>query len=259
MPVAIIGGSGFHTWALFRREETVSITTSYASHPVEVFRGSIDGVSEILFIPRHGTGHSVPPHRINYRANIRALKDAGASAVVSIAAVGGITARATPGSLMIPDQVLDYTYGREHTFFDGQDGVVAHVDMTEPYCEALRERLIDVARRSELGAVEGGTYAATQGPRFETPAEVIRLERDGADVVGMTGMPEAALAKELQLAYATVALIVNPAAGKAGGGISMEQVREWLARGRSKVEALLTGAIPLIGDDVYAVPSPMQP
>jgi 5'-deoxy-5'-methylthioadenosine phosphorylase len=216
-------------------------------------------MNEILFIPRHGPGHSLPPHRINYRANISALEERGVTAVLAVAAVGGITPPAAPGSLMIPNQILDYTYGRAHTFFDGEDGVAGHVDMTEPYCEALRRRLIEAAGRAGVSLAEQGTYAATQGPRFETAAEIDRLERDGADVVGMTGMPEAALAREAQLAYATIAMVVNPAAGRAGGDITMEMIQGWLTYGRSQVETLLDAAVPVVCGETYSVPAPMIP
>lgn len=255
--VAVIGGSGFHRWERFEHAATHTIGTPFAVEPVEVLEGSLAG-HDILFVPRHGREHSLPPHLINYRANLWALKELDVVAVVAIATVGGISPAAAPGGLMIPDQVLDYTYGRAQTFHDGTNGVVAHVDMTEPYCEALRRRLLEAAAQGGIDTVDGGTYAATQGPRFETAAEVLRLERDGADVVGMTGMPETALAKELRLAYATIAIIVNPAAGKAHGGISMQQVREWQSAGRVQVEKLLVGAIPAIREEVYDVPPPLM-
>lgn len=256
MTVAVIGGSGFRGWSGFRHTETLAVRTPYAPDAVRLFKGTLGG-AEVLFIPRHGPDHSLPPHRINYRANIRALKEYGVTAVLAVAAVGGITPGASPGALMIPDQILDYTYGRAHTFFDGEDGIAGHVDMTEPYCEALRQRLVEAAGRAGVDLLTTGTYAVTQGPRFETPAEIDRLERDGADVVGMTGMPEAALAKEAQLPYAAVAMVVNPAAGRAGGDVTMGTIRRWLAYGRSRVETLLEAAVPLVQGDTFAVPPPM--
>ncbi|MGA8260019.1 MAG: S-methyl-5'-thioinosine phosphorylase [Arenicellales bacterium] len=258
MTVGIIGGSGFRRWEKFHHVETVAIETPYTPQAVRLFKGTL-GANEILFIPRHGPEHSLPPHRINYRANISALKEYGVTAVLAIAAVGGITSAARPGSLMIPDQILDYTYGRAHTFFDGEDGVAGHVDMTEPYCEALRRRLVEAAGRAGIELAGRGTYAATQGPRFETAAEIDRLERDGADVVGMTGMPEAALAREAQLAYAAIAMVVNPAAGRAGGDITMVEIERWLVHGRSQVESLLDAAVPVVCADTYSVPPPMIP
>lgn len=258
MAVAVIGGSGFHRWDLFEHSTTHAVETPYAAEPVQIFSGSLAG-HDIAFLPRHGPDHSLPPHLINYRANLWALKTLDVTAVVAIATVGGISSAAAPGVLMIPDQVLDYTYGRAQTFYDGSDGIVGHVDMTEPYNGALRRRLVEAAGRCGVPVVDGGTYAATQGPRFETAAEIDRLERDGADVVGMTGMPEAVLAKELQLAYAAIAIIVNPAAGRADGGISMEQVRAWQGAGRAQAEKLLAAAVPVVRDDEFTVPPPMVP
>ncbi len=258
MTVAVIGGSGFHRWETFQHAATHAVATPYSAEPALVLQGSLAG-HDIVFMPRHGPDHSLPPHRINYRANIWALKDHGVSAVIAIATVGGISPAARPGALLIPDQVLDYTHGRDATFYDGADGGVAHVDMTEPYCDALRRRIVEASARCGAEMVDGGTYAATQGPRFETAAEIKCLERDGADVVGMTGMPEAALARELQLAYAAVCIVVNPAAGMAEGGISMEQVRAWQRSGRSQVEALLASAVPAISDEVFEVPPPLIP
>jgi len=258
MTIAVIGGSGFQRWAAFTAVRTVAVQTPYATEPVSLLDGTLAG-HPLTFIPRHGSGHSLPPHRVNYRANIWALKEHGAHAVVAIATVGGISSHASPGSLMIPDQILDYTYGRGHTFFDGEDGDVAHADMTEPYCETLRRSLLRTAERLEMPLSGRGTYAATQGPRFETPAEIRRLERDGADVVGMTGMPEAALARELQLPYAAVALVANPAAGRAEGVISMEQIREVVGAARHRVEQLLAAVIPQIENEVFSIPAPMRP
>jgi len=256
--VAVIGGSGFHRWERLEQSGIRRVTTPYADEPVRIVEASLAG-HDIAFLARHGDGHSLPPHRINYRANLWALKQIEASAVVAIATVGGISPVAAPGALMIPEQILDYTWGRPQTFFDGDDGVVGHVDMTEPYCEALRGHLIAAAERGKLDIVRGGIYAATEGPRFETAAEIRRLERDGADVVGMTGMPEAALAKELRLAYAAIAIVVNPAAGKAAGGISMEQVKQWQKTGREQAETLLVNAVPAIRGETFDVPPPMNP
>lgn len=258
MTVAVIGGSGFHRWERFDDARSLSVATPYAAEPVHVFAGSLDG-NGLVFLARHGRDHTLPPHLINYRTNIWALKELEVDAVLAIATVGGISSTALPGVLMIPDQMLDYTWGREQTFYDAADGVVGHVDMTEPYCEGLRSRLVEAGARSGVNPVDGGTYAATQGPRFETAAEIRRLERDGADVVGMTGMPEAALAKELQLAYAAIAIVVNPAAGKDDGGISTEQVRQWQDAGRRQVETLLAAAVPAIHGETFAVPPPLFP
>jgi len=256
--VAIIGGSGFRSWSRLARCEAREVPTPFATEPVTVATGALDGHS-VVFLPRHGQDHSVPPHRINYRANIRALAVLQVDAVIAIATVGGITDIAPPGSLLIPDQILDYTWGRAHTFFDGDDGRVGHVDMSEPYCEGLRQRLLEAADGAGITLGRRGTYAATQGPRFETAGEIRRLEKDGADVVGMTGMPEAALAREAQLPYAAVALVVNPAAGKSAGGISTVDLRNWLEAGLRGVGELLEAAVPLADGCRLEVPGPLEP
>ncbi len=195
---------------------------------------------EVVFLPRHGAGHTIPPHMINYCANIWALKEIGISEVISIAAVGGITAELTPSRLAIPDQIIDYTAGRQNTFYDGDKGEVVHIDFTHPYNEKLRSKIIKAAKHAKIDISNGGTYGATQGPRLETAAEIDRMEKDGCDMVGMTGMPEAALARELDLSYATCAVIVNPAAGRNGEKeISMKQIEQHLEKGMQQVKKLL--------------------
>jgi 5'-methylthioadenosine phosphorylase/5'-methylthioinosine phosphorylase len=197
--------------------------TPFGSPSAPIVRGLLGG-RELLFLPRHGADHSIPPHRINYRANIWALKDLDVDRIVALAAVGGIGADYGPRVLAIPDQIVDYTYGRSHSFYDGDGSEVVHIDFTRPYCEDLRRALIDAGARAGVALIDGGTYAATQGPRLETAAEILRLERDGCDLVGMTGMPEAALAKELGLCYACCAFVVNWGAGMTAGEIRMEEI-----------------------------------
>jgi len=240
--LAVIGGSGFasmHRLELLREERPV---TPYGPTSASVLCGRL-GDLELLFLPRHGAEHSIPPHRINYRANLQALKDLGAERVVGLAAVGGIGRSYGPGVVAVPDQLIDYTYDRKHTFCDGDSGAVVHVDFTQPYCEDLRQTLLGAARAAAIGFVAGGTYGVTQGPRLETAAEVRRLERDGCHLVGMTGMPEAALARELGLCYACCAFVVNWAAGKAGGELRMEEIEANVRRGAETVGRLLA-AIP---------------
>jgi 5'-methylthioadenosine phosphorylase len=176
---------------------------------------------EVMFLARHGYGHTIPPHQVNYRANLWALHDQGARRVIAATSVGGIRADLVPGTLVVPDQLIDYTHGREFTYFDGKDKAVTHIDFTRPYNESLRRQILTAAKHAGEVCMEGGVHAVMQGPRLETAAEINRLERDGADMVGMTGMPEAALAKELGLAYATIAVVVNHAAGR---GNSRDQV-----------------------------------
>lgn len=241
--IAIIGGSGLanlKNLEIVRREV---IRTPYGEPSAPVVIGKLHGV-EVLFLPRHGPGHTIPPHKVNYRANIWALKETGISKVVAVAAVGSITGLA-PGKLMVTDQIIDYTYGREHTYTIGNGGIGTHVDFTQPYCQKLRQVFIEAAKASNIEIAEKGTYGATQGPRFESAAEISRLERDGVDVVGMTGMPEAGLARELGLCYATIAVCANPAAGKGGGSIDIKQVEETLNKGMENVRKLLENVIPL--------------
>lgn len=243
--VAIIGGSGLTDLKNLQIARRETIRTPYGEPSGPMAFGRLGG-REVVFLPRHGPDHTIPPHRINYRANIWALKQAGAGRIIAVAAVGGISAHLNAADLVFPDQIIDYTYGRAHTFFDGEQNKVTHVDFTYPYCKELRGALVEAARQAGIEATGTGTYAATQGPRFETAAEIRRLERDGADMVGMTGMPEAALARELDLRYATIAVVVNRAAGKEASTISLKEIEAHLEKGMSKVRALLEHAIPLI-------------
>lgn len=236
--LGIIGGSGLNKLEGFSIERSERVITPYGTPSSPLFHGVFNG-RPVVFLPRHGEGHVVPPHRINYRANIWALKEAGIDRLVAVAAVGGITEHCGPGVICIPDQLIDYTWGREHSFFDGQDNKVVHVDFTEPYCEALRQDLLQAAQQSGQTVHPKGCYAATQGPRLESVAEIKRLENDGCDLVGMTGMPEAGLAKELELCYACCALSVNWAAGKAEGPITMQEIEHNISQGMGRIHALL--------------------
>ncbi len=243
---AIIGGSGLTDLKNLKITRREVMRTPYGEPSAPLVYGSLAG-QEVVFLPRHGAGHTIPPHEVNYRANIWALKRAGVERVIAVNAVGGIA----PGylgaaQLVFPDQIVDYTYGRQHTFFGSEARQVTHVDFTEPYCPELRRLLIEAGTQAGLLHVARGTYGATQGPRFESAAEIRRMERDGADIVGMTGMPEAALARELGLCYACIAVVVNPAAGKAAGPISLKEIEHNLETGMARVRQLLERAIPLI-------------
>jgi 5'-deoxy-5'-methylthioadenosine phosphorylase len=243
--LAIIGGSGLtklKNLAITRREV---LRTPYGEPSAPLVFGNLGG-QDAVFLARHGQGHTIPPHEVNYRANVWALKDAGATHVIAVNAVGGITAAMTSGRLVIPDQIIDYTYGRAHTFFGLEQKPVTHIDFTWPYCQPLRTALIEAARRAGLEAAEQGTYGATQGPRFESIAEIRRMERDGADIVGMTGMPETSLARELGLCYASIAVVANPAAGKAEGTISLREIERTLEHGMEKVRSLLEQVLPML-------------
>jgi len=242
--VAIIGGSGLTRLKDLRIIRREVVRTPYGEPSAPMVFGELSG-HEILFLPRHGAGHTIPPHEVNYRANIWALREAGVRNVIAVNAVGGISPDfVSPETIAVPDQVIDYTWGRAHTFFGGENKKVEHVDFTGPYCEQLRAQIIAAASKAKLTIVPRGTYAATQGPRFESTAEIRRIERDGGDIVGMTGMPEAGLARELDLCYACIAMVVNPAAGKSDEIISLEEIKHYLASGMGKVRALLEAVIP---------------
>ncbi len=243
MTLAIIGGSGLAQLAGLEVTRRGAERTPYGEPSGALTFGRLRG-REVIFLARHGDGHTIPPHEVNYRANLWALREAGAREVVSVASVGGIRSDLGPGTLVVPHQIIDYTWGRRSTFFEGGKGPVTHVDFTRPYAEPVRRRLLDAAQACGERLLDGAVYATTQGPRLETAAEIDRLERDGADVVGMTGMPEAALARELDLAYAAIAVVVNHAAGRgeSAAGVRLEGIehvlQQAIARARRVLEAL---------------------
>jgi 5'-methylthioinosine phosphorylase len=210
--LAVIGGTGVYKLAELDGVESHLPQTRYGlpSGPVRV--GTFAG-KRIAFLARHGEGHSVPPHRINYRANLAALQMLGATRVLALNTVGGITQNCGPRALVCPDQLIDYTWGRVSTICEEDGSDVLHVDFGDPYTSTLRTQLLDAARRAGVAVVDGGCYGATQGPRLETKAEIARMRRDGCDLVGMTGMPEAGLARELGLDYACLGIVANWAAG----------------------------------------------
>ncbi len=238
--LAIVGGSGFSQVPGFRLERREVARTPYGEPSSALAFGTLAG-RPIVLLARHGYGHTIPPHQINYRANIWALHAAGAKQVLALATVGGIRDDLGPGVLMIPDQIIDYTHGRPGTFFTQADRGLHHIDFTLPYSTEFRLACVAAAQRAGEPIVDGGVYAATQGPRLETAAEVNRLERDGADVVGMTGMPEAVLAREIGVAYAALAIVVNFAAGRgaSGKGIAMEEIDQVMRQAAGKVERVL--------------------
>lgn len=239
---AIIGGTGLTQLEGLQIEVALPLETPYGSPSAAVIRGHYAG-REVLFLARHGHPHRVPPHQVNYRANLWALKQAGAEAIIAVNAVGGIHDGMPAGHFCVPDQIIDYTYGREHTFFqvDGQDELehVTHVDFSYPYDATLRGKLLSALATQGCGFSDFGVYGCTQGPRLETAAEIVRMQRDGCDIVGMTGMPEALLARELELPYACLALVVNPAAGKSSELITMADIERVLAQGMDQVKATL--------------------
>ncbi len=239
--LAIIGGSGLAQLAnldITRREVA---HTPYGDVSGALTFGHIGG-QEVVFVARHGDGHTIPPHLVNYRANIWALaKVAHATRIVSVASVGGIRADLAPGALLVPHQIIDYTHSRINTFFEGGDSQVMHVDFTHPYDARLREDILQSTQHCGERVFDQAVYAATQGPRLETAAEIDRLERDGADIVGMTGMPEAVLARELEIPYAAVCVVANWAAGRATSRQRIEfgSIEQVLQAGLVRVRAIL--------------------
>ncbi|WP_295384267.1 S-methyl-5'-thioinosine phosphorylase [uncultured Thiodictyon sp.] len=236
--LAVIGGSGFQHLGGLEVVSTEQPETPFGPVSAPIVRGELAG-RPVLFLARHGAGHRLPPHRVNYRANLWALHACGAERVVGLAAVGGITAAFGPRVIALPDQIVDYTHGREHSFHDGESYPVHHVDFTDPYCAPLRAALRAACAVAGVPVVATATYGATQGPRLETAGEIARMERDGCDLVGMTGMPEAVLARELGLCYASLAFVVNWAAGKGEGAIAMAEIEGHLAHCTGPVERIL--------------------
>jgi 5'-methylthioinosine phosphorylase len=239
--LAIIGGTGLSELNGMAIERRQLVPTPWGEPSASLLHGALGG-RRAVFLPRHGSGHTIPPHEVNYRANVWALREVGADRVVAVNAVGGISDDCQPGLLVIPDQLIDYTWGRHHSYSDGAGRPLRHVDFTQPYSESVRRDLLGAAGRAGLNVRDGGVYGVTQGPRLETAAEIDRMARDGCDLVGMTGMPEAALARELDLDFACCAMVVNRAAGR-GEDIHGELdrwVHEGMASVRRLLEALLT-------------------
>jgi 5'-methylthioinosine phosphorylase len=244
--LAIIGGTGLTQMPDLKIIRRDRVTTPYGLPSAEYITGELNH-TEVIFLARHGNPHRIPPHKINYRANIWGLKELGVEQIIAVAAVGGITSEMEPAHIAIPDQIIDYTYDRKHTFFE-DDNEVTHIDFTYPYSQKLRSRLITAAAQAHLKITPLGTYGCKQGPRLESAAEIRRMERDGCDLVGMTGMPEAALAKELNMDYATIAVVANWAAGKTDGEITMAEIEQHLHKGMANAAELLKTFISLSYD-----------
>lgn len=240
--LAIIGGTGLTSIDEFSVTNSHIVETPYGETSAPLLEGELAGVGTV-FLARHGSGHSIPPHKINYRANIWALKSIGVTDVIAVAAVGGIHKDIPPKKIVIPDQIIDYTFGRKHTYFEDDLSEVTHIDFTHPYNDFLRQKLIIVGQELNLGIRDSGVYGVTQGPRLETAAEIARMERDGCDVVGMTGMPEAVLANELELDYACCAISVNWAAGRGTAEITMQEIRHALKEGMISVKSILMSIV----------------
>lgn len=241
--LAVIGGTGFSELSGLSivRRQVVNTLFGEPSAPL-IFGHFAD--EQVIFLPRHGEAHQLPPHRVNYRANIAALAANGVTHILAFNAVGSLNAKMPPAALVLPDQLIDYTYGRAQTFFEGgssQD--VQHIDFTEPFSSDFREILLKTAAKAEIDMAAGGCLAVTQGPRLETAAEIKKLQREGCDLVGMTTMPEAALAREKNLAYATCALVANWAAGLEDQPITMEEIHKNLEKATENAKNLLSAVL----------------
>ena len=241
--LAVIGGSGLYKFPGLENTERHAVDTPYGKASGDVVIGDFAG-KRVAFLARHGESHSLPPHRVNYRANLWALHSLGARKVIGVNAVGGIRADMGPRVIVVPDQVIDYTHGRYTSFCDIDGAEVKHIDFSEPYTESLRQTLLAAAAKAGIAVIGGGCYGATQGPRLETRAEIARMKRDGCDLVGMTGMPEASLARELELHYACLALVANFAAGCGDEAeISIDEIFAHLAAATAEVPRILAALL----------------
>lgn len=240
--LGIIGGSGFTQLANLGVSHREVVRTPYGEPSGPLTFGRI-GCKDVVFIARHGYGHTIPPHLVNYRANIHALKISGVTQVVSVASVGSIRDDLGPGALVVPHQIIDYTWGREMTFQSGGDGPVVHIDFTDPYDAVVRKLLLEVASRIGEEVFDGAVYATAQGPRLETAAEINRMQRDGSDIVGMTGMPEAGLAREQELPYAALCAVSNWAAGRGDSvhGVQFDSLEAVLQLAMGRVRRIIEG------------------
>jgi 5'-methylthioadenosine phosphorylase len=247
--LGIIGGTGLTQLANLHITRRQLIRTPYGEPSGPLTFGEIAGHT-VVFLPRHGSGHTIPPHAVNYRANIWALSSEGVTNIVAIASVGGIHADLVPGSIVLPDQLIDYTHGRKGSFYEGEDKPVRHIDFTEPYCPKTRDLCKQAASKVGEALIDGGIYAVVQGPRLETAAEINRLERDGATMVGMTGMPEASLARELDMSYAAICPVANYAAGRGSSihGIQYEEIGAILNGAMQRVRGLIEQVVTLHAD-----------
>ena len=237
--LALIGGTGLYRFPGLEQVERHALDTPYGAPSDSIVVGQV-GRHRVAFLARHGESHTIPPHRVNYRANIWALHHLGVRRVVGVNAVGGIRTDMGPRAIAVPDQIIDYTHERLTSYCDVAGAEVRHIDFSEPYTARLRTALVAAAGRAAVAVVDGGCYGATQGPRLETRAEIARMRKDGCDLVGMTGMPEAALARELELDYACLALVANWAAGCGDAvEISLPEIFANLEAATAKVPAII--------------------
>jgi 5'-methylthioadenosine phosphorylase len=244
--MAIIGGTGVYDPDIMSDIKDETVSTPYGDVPLKI---GVYRNRPLAFMNRHGDGHSVPPHLVNYRANIAALKKIGVKCILATAAVGSLNPAMQPGHFVFVDQFLDLTHARPATFFDGGDAGVVHIDMTNPYCAELRDVLSRAARSERLAAHPSGTYVCTDGPRFETAAEIKMYRLLGGDLVGMTGVPEAPLAREAEICYATVAMVTNYAAGISPANLTHQEVLDTMRQNGSNIRRLLMQAVVWINPD----------
>jgi len=237
MPVlGVIGGSGIYDIPGLEITDSVKLTTPYGE-PSDLYRIGKSGDTEVAFLPRHGSMHHIPPHKINYRANIWGFREIGVNKILSIGASGGINVTMGPGSIVVPDQIIDMTSGRDSTFHDEEE--VVHVDFTEPFCPDLRKHIFAASDNTGIRVTGKGTYICVSGPRLETAAEIRAFSLLGADMVGMTGMPEAVLARELEICFAAISVITNFAAGISGEKLTATGVAESMKTSAEKIRGLL--------------------
>ncbi|MCP3675589.1 MAG: S-methyl-5'-thioinosine phosphorylase [Gammaproteobacteria bacterium] len=235
MKYAVIGGSGLYKIDELLVTDRIRPTTPYGKISDDIVVGTF-AKHELYFLPRHGVDHAIPPHKVNYQANIWALNEAGISGIIAVNAVGGIASNLKSGNIVIPEQIIDYTYGREHTYSDGTTEQVNHVDFSHPFDRALRHLLIEAVNKLDSSTYHiGGVYGCTQGPRFETAAEIQRMKNDGCTVVGMTAMPEASLARELSIPYVGINIVANMAPGISDEIITIDDIFQVVEKGNSKV------------------------
>jgi purine nucleoside phosphorylase len=244
--LAMIGGTGITE--LNDGAETLTVKTPYGE-PSSAIRVARDGALRLLFLPRHGSPHRFPPHAVNYRANMWALREAGADHVLAVSAVGGIHPPYVPAALALPDQLVDYSWGREHTYCDSGDVPLVHVDFTHPYRGPLRNALLRASKRASLEVIDGGCIGVFQGPRLESAGEIRRAAKDGCDMAGMTSLPEAGLARELGLDYAGIAVVSNWAAGVVDDAISEDDIAAMLAEPMTRVRHLVDTLIEVLLED----------
>ncbi len=242
--IGIIGGSGLYDIEGFHLREAREAVTPYGS-PSDLYRIGVLAGEEVVFLPRHGSSHGIPPHKINYRANIWGFRELGADRIIAFGASGGISPRMVPGAIVVPDQIIDFTSGRDMTFHHGGEGVV-HVDFTEPYCPVLRKAIVDAGRKSGISLQESGAYVCVNGPRLETRAEIKAYSLLGADIVGMTAMPEASLAREAELCYAGVNVVTNSAAGISAKKLTAAEVIQGMNIAAARLKILLQELISLL-------------